>query len=46
MTNLIVVCTVISLLSLIASILVTTLVFKLYTEYYKDITIQRRYKDK
>jgi len=32
--------------SVIANILITTLVFKLYTEYWKDITIKRRYEGK
>jgi len=30
--------------SVIANILITALVFKLYTEYWKDITIKRRYE--
>ena len=34
----------IALASIIANILITTLVFKLYTEYWKDITIKRRYE--
>lgn len=32
--------------SVIANILVTALVFKLYTKYWKDITIKRRYENK
>ena len=32
--------------SIIANILITALVVKLYTEYWKDITIKRRYGDK
>ena len=32
--------------SVIANILITALVFKLYTEYWKDITIKRRYENK
>ena len=32
--------------SVIANILITALVFKLYTEYWKDITIKRRYEEK
>lgn len=32
--------------SVVANILITALVFKLYTEYWKDITIKRRYEDK
>ena len=34
------------LLSVIANVLITALVFKLYTEYWKDITIKRRYENK
>ena len=30
--------------SIIANLLITALVFKLYTEYWKDITIKRRYE--
>ncbi len=32
--------------SVIANILITALVVKLYTEYWKDITIKRRYEGK
>lgn len=32
--------------SVIANILITALVAKLYTEYWKDITIKRRYENK
>jgi len=32
--------------SVVANILITALAFKLYTEYWKDITIKRRYEDK
>lgn len=32
--------------SIIANILITALNYKLYTEYWKDITIKRRYEDK
>ncbi|KKN14186.1 hypothetical protein LCGC14_0998570 [marine sediment metagenome] len=32
--------------SIIANLLITALVFKLYTEYWKDITIKRRYEGK
>lgn len=32
--------------SVTANVLITALVFKLYTEYWKDITIKRRYEDK
>jgi len=32
--------------SVIANILITALVVKLYTEYWKDITIKRRYENK
>ena len=32
--------------SVIANLLITALVFKLYTEYWKDITIKRRYEKK
>ena len=31
--------------SIIANLLITALVFKLYTEYWKDITIKRRYEN-
>lgn len=30
--------------SIVANILITALVVKLYTEYWKDITIKRRYE--
>lgn len=40
--NLIVV--IIGIGSVIANIMITALVFKLYTEYWKDITIKRRYE--
>ena len=32
--------------TVIANLLVTALVIKLYTEYWKDITIKRRYEGK
>jgi len=32
--------------SIIANVLITALVVKLYTEYWKDITIKRRYENK
>lgn len=32
--------------SIIANILLTALNYKLYTEYWKDSTIKRRYEDK
>ena len=32
--------------SIIVNVLITALVFKLYTEYRKDITIKRRYENK
>lgn len=32
--------------SVIANILITALVVKLYTEYRKDVTIKRRYENK
>lgn len=32
--------------SIIANLLITALVVKLYTEYWKDITIKRRYENK
>ena len=32
--------------SVIANILITALVVKLYTEYWKDVTIKRRYEGK
>ena len=32
--------------SIIANVLITALVVKLYTEYRKDITIKRRYESK
>jgi cytochrome b subunit of formate dehydrogenase len=32
--------------SIIANILITALVVKLYTEYWKDVTIKRRYEGK
>jgi len=32
--------------SIIANLLITALVIKLYTEYWKDITIKRRYEKK
>ena len=32
--------------SIIANLLITALVVKLYTEYWKDITIKRRYEGK
>ena len=32
--------------SIIANLLITALVIKLYTEYWKDITIKRRYEGK
>jgi len=32
--------------TVIVNLLVTALVFKLYTEYWKDITIKRRYENK
>lgn len=32
--------------SVIANVLITALVVKLYTEYWKDITIKRRYENK
>lgn len=32
--------------SVIANVLLTALVFKLYTEYWKDTTIKRRYEKK
>ena len=32
--------------SVIANVLITALVFKLYTEYWKDSTIKRRYESK
>ena len=32
--------------TVIANILITALVVKLYTEYWKDITIKRRYENK
>ena len=32
--------------SVIANVLITALVVKLYTEYWKDITIKRRYEQK
>lgn len=38
--------TIICVLSVIANILITALVFKLYTEYWKDSTIKRRYENK
>ena len=41
-----VVLTIICALSVIANILITALVFKLYTEYWKDVTIKRRYEGK
>ena len=37
---------VVCLISIIANILLTALVAKLYTEYWKDITIKRRYEGK
>lgn len=36
--------TIICIGTVIANILITALVFKLYTEYWKDITIKRRYE--
>ena len=30
--------------SIVANLLITALVFKLYTEYWKDVTIKRRYE--
>ena len=44
MVNLIVI--IVGIGSVIANILITALVFKLYTEYWKDITIKRRYEKK
>jgi len=38
--------TIVCVLSVIANILITALVVKLYTEYWKDITIKRRYENK
>lgn len=32
--------------TVIANLLITALVIKLYTEYWKDITIKRRYENK
>ena len=32
--------------SVIANVMITALVVKLYTEYWKDITIKRRYENK
>ena len=32
--------------SIIVNVMITALVFKLYTEYWKDITIKRRYEKK
>lgn len=32
--------------SIITNVLITALVFKLYTEYWKDSTIKRRYENK
>ena len=37
---------VVGLGSVIANLLITALVVKLYTEYWKDITIKRRYESK
>jgi hypothetical protein len=33
-------------ISILANILITALNFKLYTEYWKDSTIKRRYENK
>jgi len=38
--------TIVAVGSVIANILITALVVKLYTEYWKDITIKRRYENK
>jgi len=44
MVNLIVI--IVGIGSVIANILITALVFKLYTEYRKDISITKRYEKK
>jgi len=41
-----VVLAIIAIGSIIANVLITALNYKLYTEYWKDITIKRRYEDK
>lgn len=41
-----VVIVIVGLGSIIANLLITALVVKLYTEYWKDITIKRRYEGK
>lgn len=46
MESLLIAAIVISMASVIANLLITALVFKLYTEYWKDITIKRRYERK
>jgi hypothetical protein len=37
---------VVSIGSIIANVMITALNYKLYTEYWKDITIKRRYEGK
>ncbi|MDD5510786.1 MAG: hypothetical protein PHI12_08250 [Dehalococcoidales bacterium] len=46
MEILVIVLTIICAICVLACILITALVFKLYTEYWKDITIKRRYENK
>jgi hypothetical protein len=46
MENVVVICALVGLGTVLANLLITALVFKLYTEYWKDITIKRRYEKK
>ena len=47
MTNiLLIIAIVVAIGSIIVNVLITALNYKLYTEYWKDITIKRRYEGK
>ena len=37
---------IICVISVLINVCITALVFKLYTEYWKDVTIKRRYENK
>ena len=45
MPILLIIVVIIAIGSIIINCLLTALVFKLYTEYWKDITIKRRYEN-
>lgn len=46
METLVIIAVIIAVGGIIANLLITALVIKLYTEYWKDITIKRRYENK